>query len=165
MQIFCNRPDGRVALPVFVCTIGQIHVHRNCPVRQSILINFSCKVQVLHTSCPRNFSSFWRFFFQFFIFFRNCFFHLRILDLHFTHQCFLAHVGDSSCTPVLQNIRFFKVDAPLKVQLQRRNHGMRSRFHDNKLSLWHRFQLIHCEKRSADHLERLGFFLTMRYTA
>ena len=112
MQIFCNRPDGRVALPVFVCTIGQIHVHRNCPVRQSILINFSCKVQVLHTSCPRNFSSFWRFFFQFFIFFRNCFFHLRILDLHFTHQCFLAHVGDSSCTPVLQNIRFFKVDRP-----------------------------------------------------
>lgn len=123
MQIFCNRPDGRVALPVFVCTIGQIHVHRNCPVRQSILINFSCKFQVLHTSCPRNFSSFWRFFFQFFIFFRNCFFHLRILDLHFTHQCFLAHVGDSSCTPVLQNIRFFKVDAPLKVQLQRRIMG------------------------------------------
>ena len=42
---------------------------------------------------------------------------------------------------------------------------MRTCFHDNKLSLWHRFQFVHCEKRSADHLERLRLILAMGHTA
>ena len=42
---------------------------------------------------------------------------------------------------------------------------MRTGFHDNKLPLWHRFQFVHCEKRSADHLERLGLILAMGHTA
>lgn len=42
---------------------------------------------------------------------------------------------------------------------------MRARFHNDKLTLRHGFQFVHCEKRSADHLERLGLILAMGQTA